>query len=91
MLRIDGISGTEIAEISAREVEHLLALKRLLRDSHGWPLCAQQLLQGSDILDDFAKLEDTMELCLVLGSLSSANKLRLPQRSLRTAPRSQDR
>ena len=74
MLRVLGISGRELAVID-HEVDNVLALKRRLRELHCWPVCMQQLLHGDSILDDSAKVEVPVELCLVvLDTLSSHAK-----------------
>ena len=46
------------------------ALKQELRRLHGFPLCMQQLLHNDDSLDPAMKLEEPMDLQLVIVPIS---------------------
>ena len=55
MLRVWGISGEELASLTTGEVS-VAALKLLLRELHGCPVCLQEVLHCSTRLEDGAML-----------------------------------
>ena len=71
MLRVWRISGEELAAINAQEVSDVRDLKKILRKLHGFPMCIQKLLHDGKALDSSTKLENPIDMQLVLLSLSS--------------------
>ena len=67
MLRVWRPSGQELAAICAAE---LRAVKKRLRELHGFPVYLQQLVHEGRILTDDAKLDGDMDLQLVLWTIS---------------------
>ena len=71
MIRVWRVSGEELAAISVEETSDVSELKKQLRKQNGIPLCMQQLLHNGSVLDDSTKLQPTMEVQLVLSSMST--------------------
>ncbi|CAE7688208.1 Ankrd17 [Symbiodinium pilosum] len=70
MLRICQMSGEELPAVSLKKVRDVSALKQELRRLHGFPLCMQQLLHNDNSLDPATKLEEPMDLQLVIVPIS---------------------
>ena len=66
MLRVWRPSGQELAVENAAALEDVAAVKQFLSEAHGFPVYLQQLVQGGSVLADDTKLEDHVELQLVL-------------------------
>eukprot|EP00439_Symbiodinium_sp_Y106_P033844 s3998_g4.t1 len=66
MLHVWRVSGKELATVRAKDFDHTRALKKHLCDLFGFPVYLQQILHNGTILDEYAKLDATMDLHLVL-------------------------
>ena len=66
MLRVWRISGEELATLTQEELSDVAALKLHLRKLHGLPVCIQELVHRSTVLQDAAVLEVPLELQLLL-------------------------
>ena len=62
-------SGRELATVSAKDFDHTRALKKHLCELCGFPVYLQSILHNGKILDDYEKLEATMDLQLVVLSI----------------------
>ena len=70
MLRVWRPFGQELAAICAAELRDGRAVKKRLRELHGFPVYLQQLVHEGRILTDDAKLDGDMDLQLVLWTIS---------------------
>ena len=74
------MSGQEVATIPVAESGEVRALKQRLNRLHGIPSrFRQRLLFCGQALDDFVKLESSMDLELVLLAYSTASKAQTSQ------------
>ena len=69
-LRVARPSGQELAIARAEECQNVAALKRHLRELYGFPVYLQQLLHEGNLLEDDAELAVSMDLQLVLLTIS---------------------
>ena len=70
MLRVWRASGQELAAIRAEEFIKAKEVKQHLLEEHGLPICLQQLVHDGRILADDDKLDASMDLQLVLLTIS---------------------
>lgn len=86
MLRVYRTSGEELVALAEEEVVGLTvpALKERLRETHGFPVCMQHLLQCGSVSDlmDSASLEPLMELQLYLKPITDLQMGRVAAREL---------
>ena len=73
MLHIWRPSGEELTAVSSEDFEDVRALKEHLCEVYSFPVYLQQLLHDTDLLKDDAKLKASMNLQLVLLSLSGVS------------------
>ena len=71
MLRIWQMSGQELSAISIEEISDVWDMKAALLRQHGFPKCMQQLLHNGINLDNSTKLDEPIDLQLVLKPLST--------------------
>ena len=87
MLRVWRPSGQELAVCNAEDFKDAAALKEHLWELCGFPLYLQQLLHDGNVLGDGAELDASMDLQLVLLTISDGSVFRLARADLADAAR----